>query len=62
MQQSYTASKAKHPNVNTGFLKFYALIPKWCAVASSKMTDSVCVCSPHQNVVLLVDAMDWDLT
>ena len=26
------------------------------------MTHSVCVCSPHQNVVLLVDAMDWDLT
>ena len=26
------------------------------------MTHSVCVCSAHQNVVLLVDAMDWDLT
>ena len=24
--------------------------------------DSVCVCSTHQNVVLLVDAMDWGLT
>ena len=23
------------------------------------MTHSVCVCSAHQNVVLLVDAMDW---
>ena len=23
------------------------------------MTYSVCVCSVHQNVVLLVDAMDW---
>ena len=26
------------------------------------MTHSVCVCSAHQNVVLLFDAMDWDLT
>ena len=26
------------------------------------MTHSVCVCSAHQNVVLLVNAMDWDLT
>ena len=26
------------------------------------MTHSICVCSAHQNVVLLVDAMDWDLT
>ena len=26
------------------------------------MTHSFCVCSAHQNVVFLVDAMDWDLT
>ena len=26
------------------------------------MTHPVCVRSVHQNVVLLVDAMDWDLT
>ena len=26
------------------------------------MTHSVCVCSAHQTVVLLIDAMDWDLT
>ena len=26
------------------------------------MTHSVCVYSFHQNVVLLVDAMDWDVT
>ena len=24
--------------------------------------DSFCVCSAHQNVLLLVHAMDWDLT
>ena len=26
------------------------------------MIHSVCFCSAHQNVVLLVDAMAWDLT
>ena len=25
------------------------------------MTQSVCVCNAHQNIVLLVNAMDWDL-
>ena len=27
-----------------------------------KMTHSVCICSAHQDVALLVDAMDWYLT
>ena len=62
LQELYTASKEKHPNVNIGFSKFYALRPKWCGLAGSKMTHSVCVCSAHQNVVMLVDAMAWDLT
>ena len=42
--------------------KFCTLRLKWCILAGSKMTHSVYVCSAHQNVVLLVDAMDWDLT
>ena len=62
LQELYTAFKQKHPNVNIGFPKICALRPKWCVLAHSKMTHSVCVCSAHQNVVLLVDAMDWDLT
>ena len=62
LQEFYTAFKEKHPNVNIGFSKFCAQRPKWCVLAGSKMTHSVCVCSAHQNVVLLVDAMDQDLT
>ena len=61
LQELYTAFKEKHPNVNIGFSKFCALRPKWCVIAGSKMTHSVCICSTHQNVVLLVDAMYWDL-
>ena len=62
MQELYTAFKEKHPTVNIEFSKFCALRPKWCVLDGSKMTHSVCVCSAHQNIVLLVDAMDWGLT
>ena len=61
LQELYTAFKAKHPNVNTGFSKFCTLSSKRCVLAGSKMTQSVCVCNVHQNIVLLVNAMDWDL-
>ena len=62
LQEFYTAFKEKHPNINIGFSKFCALRPKWCVLAGSKMAQSVYVCSAHQNIVLLVDAMDWGLT
>ena len=61
VQELYTAFKEKHPNVNIGLSKFCALRSKWCVLAGSRMTHSICVCNAHQNVVLLVDAMDWDL-
>ena len=62
MQELYTAFKEKHSNINSGFSKFCALRPKWCVLAGSKMSHSVWFCSAHQNVVLLFDAVDWDLT
>ena len=62
LQELYTAFKEKHPNTNIGFSKFCALRLKWCGLAVSNMTHPICVCSPHQNVALLVDAINWDLT
>ena len=62
LQEVYTAFREKHSNVNIGSSKFCTLRPKWCVLAASKMTHSVYTCSAHQNVVLLVDALDWDLT
>ena len=53
LQELYTAFKEKHPNVNTGFSKFCALRHKWCVQAGSKMTHPICICTSHQNVVLL---------
>ena len=62
LQELYTTFKEKYQNEKIGFSKFCALRPKWCLLAGSKMTHSVCVCSTHQNVVSLVHAMGWDLT
>ena len=62
LQELYTAFKEKHPNINIEFSKFCTLRPKWCVLAGLKMTHSVCVNSALQNVVWLVDAMDWYLT
>ena len=62
LQELYTAFKEKHPNVNIGFSKFCALRLKWCVLDDSKMTHYVYVYGAHQNVALLVDAMDWNVT
>ena len=55
-------SKKTHPDVNIGFSTFCDLRPKCCVLADSKRTHSVYVCSSHQNVMLLVDVMDWSKT
>ena len=62
LQESYNTFKEKRPNVNIWFSKFYVLRPKSCVVAGSKISHSVCVCSAHQNVVLLLDTLEWNLT
>ena len=62
LQELYTAFKQKHPNLNIGLTKICTLRPKWCVLTGSKMTHSVCVCSTYQNIVLLVNVVDWDLT
>ena len=54
LQELYTKFKEKYPNVNIGFSKL-------CVLVVSIMTHSVCVRSAHQNVVLLVNAIDWDM-
>ena len=61
-QELYAAFKEKHANVNIGFSNICILRPKWCVLARSKITHCVCICRTYQNVMLLVDAVDWDLT
>ena len=61
-REMYAAFKEKYPNVKLGFSKFCTFRPKWCVLAGSSGTHSVCVCSIHQNAILLVDAIYWDIT
>ena len=61
LQELSTVFKEKHLNINIALSKFCTLILKWCVLAGSKMTHSVCVCSAHQKAVLPVDAVDWNL-
>ena len=42
--------------------KFCSLHPKSCVIAGKSGTHLVCVCAVYQNAVLLVDALDWDVT
>ena len=39
-----------------GFSKFSELRPKWCVTVGSAGTHSVCVCTIHQNVKLMLAA------
>ena len=62
MNQLYVAFK-KNPNVDVGISKFCSLRPKWSiTVGLSSGTHSVCLCSYCQDAVLLVGAIDWNLT
>ena len=42
--------------------KFCTFQPKWCVLAGSASTHSVCLCSVHQNVIVLIDGINWDIT
>ena len=48
--------KEQNPKLRIGFSKVCALSPVWCVTAPSTGTHSVCVCTIHQNVKLLVNA------
>ena len=46
--------KDKHPSVKIGFSKFAELRPRYCVLAGASGTHSVCVCTIHQNVKLMI--------
>ena len=58
LKELYTALKEEHKNTKLGFSKFCALRPKWCISTGSSCTHKVCVCTIHQNVVLLLHAAE----
>ena len=56
------AFKERNPDKKIGFTKFCTVCPKWCVIAGSSGTHSVCVHTTHQNTILLVDALNWEVT
>lgn len=62
LRELYSCFKWENPNINIGFSKFCTLRPKWCILAGAAGTHSVCVCSIHQNVKLLLDAIQIEET
>ena len=62
LNELYTAFKETYPDAKIGLSKFCSLHPRWCVIAGGSGTHSVCVCTHHQNAILLVDAINWNLT
>ena len=54
LKELYSLFKKDHSNIDIGFSTFAKFRPKCCLLAGSSETHSVCVCSIHQNVKLLI--------
>ena len=54
LKELYRDFKQKNPHVRIGFSKFAELRPKHCVLAGASGTHSVCVCTIHQNVKLML--------
>ena len=52
LNELYANFKSKCISTSTGFSQFCELQPKWCVLAGSSGTHSVCVCTYHQNMKL----------
>ena len=54
LREAYQLFKEQYPALKVGFSKCAALRPKECVLAGSSGTHSVCVCTIHQNVKLMM--------
>lgn len=55
LKEAYKHFKDKYANIKIGFSKFSELRPKHCILAGQSGTHSVCVCTAHQNVKLMIE-------
>ena len=62
LHEIYVAFKEQNPDVKVGFPKFCSMHPKSYVNAGKSGTHLVCACAIHQNTVLLVDSLNWDVT
>ena len=54
LREVYQLFKDRFPTETVGFSKFADLRPKHCILAGASGTHSVCVCTIHQNVKLMM--------
>ena len=54
LREAYQLFKDRFPTETVGFSKFADLRPKHCILAGASGTHSVCVCTIHQNVKLMI--------
>ena len=57
LKEIYASFKISNPHIKVGFSKFCQLRPKWCISVGCSGGHSVCVCTIHQNVVLMLNAI-----
>ena len=57
LQELYRSFKDKHPEQKIGFSKFAELRPRHCVLAGASGTHSVCVCTTHQNMKLMMQSI-----
>ena len=54
LREAYNEFKVHHDGLKVGFSKFAQLRPRECIIAGGSGTHSVCVCTIHQNVKLMM--------
>lgn len=60
LNELYENYKLKYPNDKVGLSKFCMLRPQECITVGCRGTHSVCVCTIHQNVKLMISALPSD--
>lgn len=56
LKELYKCFKEENARVKIGFSKFASLRPKNCVLAGASGTHTVCVCTLHQNPILMLEA------
>lgn len=54
LNELYSIFKTKYPNVKIGLSKFAEFRPKYCVLAGSSGTHTVCICIYHENIKLML--------
>lgn len=57
LKEAYQQFKEQNSNIKIGFSKFADLRPKFCILAGGNGTHSVCVCTIHQNMKLMLHSI-----